>query len=67
MGKQQGPIPESVLLSRDFLDMDLDSKVLLWFMARQEAEGTPNGQLIEPDPEQWALMTELAEWVKQYG
>ena len=62
-----GPIPDHVLASADFLSLELESKVLLWFMARQEREGTPNGQLVDPDPEQWALMTELAEWVKRYG
>lgn len=65
MDNQTGPIPESVLASSDFLSLDLEAKVLLWFMARQE--GIPNGQLVEPNPELWALMVELADWVKRHG
>ena len=68
MGERtDGPIPETVLNAPDFLSLDLQSKVLLWFMARQEAQGTPNSQLREPGPEQWGLMIELAQWVKRYG
>ena len=65
MGKQL--IPEHVLVSAEFRSLDLDSKVLLWFMARQETSGVPDGQLAEPSPEQWALMIELAEWEKRHG
>ena len=62
------PIPRYVRKSKQYQTLDRDAKLLLWFMARQEALGIRGNGSLEPPPDElWDFMCELRDWVVSDG